>query len=172
MADPSTKPACDLEPDRAPHPSAAGISVRGVLHLASETNLAIVADWHGRCVALGFVIRALASGQVKKDRELTTTGPYAYVRNPLYLGSILHGIGFAIAARDPWIGVVLVLYFVLVYVPVIRARTSLSAQPILRLCRIHAECAEPGAAHALVQGSDDLVSRVSYTFVIASTMPC
>jgi len=71
--------------------------------------------------ALGLVIRALASGQVKKDRELTTTGPYAYVRNPLYLGSILLGIGFVVAAHDPWIGLVLVVYFVLIYVPVIRA---------------------------------------------------
>lgn len=71
-------------------------------------------------VCLGLVIRALASGQVKKDRELTTTGPYAYVRNPLYLGSILLGIGFALAARDLWIFVFLIVYFALIYVPVIQ----------------------------------------------------
>jgi len=71
-------------------------------------------------VLFGLIIRALASGQVKKDRELTTTGPYAYVRNPLYLGSILLGVGFAIASRDIWVGVFLVLYFVVIYVPVIR----------------------------------------------------
>ncbi len=69
---------------------------------------------------LGIAIRALASGQVKKDRELTMTGPYAYVRNPLYLGSVIIGIGFAVAARDIWIVVVLAIYFGLVYVPVIR----------------------------------------------------
>jgi protein-S-isoprenylcysteine O-methyltransferase Ste14 len=69
---------------------------------------------------IGLLIRALASGQVKKDRELTTTGPYAYVRNPLYVGSIVLGIGFTLAARDIWIVVFLVVYFVLVYVPVIR----------------------------------------------------
>src|ERR1700677_4562678 len=51
----------------------------------------------GTSIALvGIAIRALASGQVKKNRELTTTGPYAYVRNPLYLGSIIIGVGFAI----------------------------------------------------------------------------
>jgi protein-S-isoprenylcysteine O-methyltransferase Ste14 len=73
---------------------------------------------------LGILIRALASGQVKKDRELTTTGPYAYVRNPLYLGSIIIGVGFAIAACDLWIGIVLVLYFFSVYVPVIRGEQT------------------------------------------------
>ena len=70
--------------------------------------------------ALGIALRALASGHVKKDRELTTTGPYAYVRNPLYLGSILIGIGFTLAARDLWIALALVVYFAMVYVPVIR----------------------------------------------------
>lgn len=69
---------------------------------------------------LGLVLRALAAGQVKKDRELTTTGPYAYVRNPLYLGSILLGIGFAVAARDFWIFLFLIVYFALIYVPVIQ----------------------------------------------------
>jgi len=57
---------------------------------------------------------------VKKDRELTITGPYAYVRNPLYLGSIIIGIGFAIAARDLMVAVALVIYFAAIYVPVIR----------------------------------------------------
>jgi protein-S-isoprenylcysteine O-methyltransferase Ste14 len=73
---------------------------------------------------MGLIIRALASGQVKKDRELTTTGPYAYVRNPLYLGSILLGIGFSIAARDIWVGVFLVAYFVVIYVPVIQGEQN------------------------------------------------
>ncbi len=72
----------------------------------------------------GLTIRALASGQVKKDRELTTTGPYAYVRNPLYLGSILLGLGFALAARDMWIFIFLIVYFVLIYVPVIQGEQN------------------------------------------------
>jgi protein-S-isoprenylcysteine O-methyltransferase Ste14 len=79
----------------------------------------------GTAIALlGIAIRAVASGQVKKDRELTTTGPYAYVRNPLYLGSIVIGVGFAIAARDIWVLVYLVVYFILIYVPVIQGEQN------------------------------------------------
>jgi protein-S-isoprenylcysteine O-methyltransferase Ste14 len=74
--------------------------------------------------SLGLAIRALASGHVKKNRELTTTGPYAYVRNPLYLGSIIIGIGFAIAARDVWVDIVLIVFFIAIYVPVIRGEQA------------------------------------------------
>jgi hypothetical protein len=48
------------------------------------------------------------------------TGPYAYVRNPLYLGSIIIAIGFAVAARDIWVAIAILAMFALVYVPVIR----------------------------------------------------
>ena len=68
----------------------------------------------------GLVIRALASGHVRKNESLATSGPYAYTRNPLYLGSMLIGIGFALAARSWWIAAVLVVMFFAIYVPVIR----------------------------------------------------
>lgn len=68
----------------------------------------------------GLAIRALASGHVRKNETLATTGPYAYTRNPLYLGSLLIGIGFAIAARSWWVGAVLVVLFFAIYLPVIR----------------------------------------------------
>ena len=68
----------------------------------------------------GLLIRALASGHVRKNEALATTGPYAYTRNPLYLGSLLIGVGFAVAARSWWIGVALVVMFFAIYVPVIR----------------------------------------------------
>lgn len=70
---------------------------------------------------LGVLIRALASGHVRKNEELTTTGPYGHTRNPLYLGSIVIAIGFAIAARSLWIGIVLVVLFLAIYLPVIRS---------------------------------------------------
>src|SRR5580698_7929051 len=72
-------------------------------------------------VVPGLLIRALASGHVRKNESLATSGPYAYTRNPLYLGSLLIGVGFAVAARSWWVGVVLVLMFFAIYLPVIRA---------------------------------------------------
>lgn len=68
----------------------------------------------------GLLIRALASGHVRKNEALATSGPYAYTRNPLYLGSLLIGVGFAVAARNWWVGVALVVMFFAIYVPVIR----------------------------------------------------
>jgi hypothetical protein len=73
---------------------------------------------------MGVLLRALASGHVKKDQELTTTGPYAYTRNPLYLGSIIIAAGFAIAARNVWIVALILAMFTVIYVPVIRAEEA------------------------------------------------
>jgi protein-S-isoprenylcysteine O-methyltransferase Ste14 len=72
-------------------------------------------------VLAGLSIRAAASGHIRKNRELTTTGPYAYTRNPLYLGSTLIAVGFLLAARNGWIAVAALLMFLFVYLPVIRA---------------------------------------------------
>jgi protein-S-isoprenylcysteine O-methyltransferase Ste14 len=74
--------------------------------------------------ALGIFLRAVASGHVKKNEELATTGPYAYCRNPLYLGSIIIAIGFAVAARDVWIALAIGLLFAVIYVPVIHSEEA------------------------------------------------
>ncbi|MGA7300438.1 MAG: isoprenylcysteine carboxylmethyltransferase family protein [Candidatus Sulfotelmatobacter sp.] len=71
-------------------------------------------------VVPGLAIRALASGHVRKNESLATSGPYAYTRNPLYLGSLLMGVGFAVAARSWWVGIALVVMFLAIYMPVIR----------------------------------------------------
>jgi protein-S-isoprenylcysteine O-methyltransferase Ste14 len=86
-------------------------------------------DWSslalgGVVAAVGVFVRAMASGHVKKNEELAVTGPYAYCRNPLYLGSIIIALGFAVASRDVWVGVGIVLLFALIYVPVIRSEES------------------------------------------------
>jgi protein-S-isoprenylcysteine O-methyltransferase Ste14 len=72
----------------------------------------------------GLAIRALASGHVQKNAQLTTTGPYGYTRNPLYLGSVILAVGFAISARNWWIGAGLVLMFLAIYLPVIRGEEN------------------------------------------------
>jgi protein-S-isoprenylcysteine O-methyltransferase Ste14 len=85
--------------------------------LAHPTRTSLIA---GALVLLpGLILRALASGHVQKDKLLTTSGPYAYTRNPLYLGSLLLAAGFAIAARSWWIVAIMLLMFAVIYVPVI-----------------------------------------------------
>ncbi len=69
----------------------------------------------------GVALRAYASGYVTKNTELTTTGPYAYTRNPLYLGSMLIAFGFAVAAHSWWIALALAVLFALIYLPTIRS---------------------------------------------------
>lgn len=66
-------------------------------------------------VALGLLIRGWAAGVLVKDRELAVSGPYAFTRNPLYLGSFLIGVGAVIAGGRPWPGLVFLGYFVWVY---------------------------------------------------------
>jgi protein-S-isoprenylcysteine O-methyltransferase Ste14 len=64
----------------------------------------------GSAVALlGLLVRGWASGHIMKNQRLATTGPYAFTRNPLYFGSFLIGVGFAIAAH--WSLVLLVIAF-------------------------------------------------------------
>jgi protein-S-isoprenylcysteine O-methyltransferase Ste14 len=69
----------------------------------------------------GLLIRALASGQLQKNEQLATGGPYAHTRNPLYLGSLILAIGFALASRSWWIVAGIILLFFAIYLPVIRA---------------------------------------------------
>jgi protein-S-isoprenylcysteine O-methyltransferase Ste14 len=75
--------------------------------------------WSLALVVPGLWLRAYASGYVKKNRELTMTGPYAHTRNPLYLGSMLIAAGFAVALLSWPVALVLALGFTAIYVPVI-----------------------------------------------------
>ena len=69
----------------------------------------------------GLLIRALASGHVQKNEELATSGPYAYTRNPLYLGSLIMAGGFALASRSWIVVAIAVLMLLAIYIPVIRS---------------------------------------------------
>ena len=75
--------------------------------------------WSLALVLPGIWLRGYAAGYVKKNRELTRTGPYAHTRNPLYLGSILIAFGFALALLSWPVALVLALGFLAIYVPVI-----------------------------------------------------
>src|ERR1700760_2136157 len=75
--------------------------------------------WSLALVLPGLWLRGYASGYVKKNRELTQTGPYAHTRNPLYLGSILIAAGFAVALLSWPVAAMLAAMFFIVYVPVI-----------------------------------------------------
>jgi protein-S-isoprenylcysteine O-methyltransferase Ste14 len=75
-------------------------------------------------VAPGLWLRAYASGYVRKNAELTTTGPYAHTRNPLYLGSMLIAFGFAAAAASWMLLAALALLFAAIYIPTIHSEEA------------------------------------------------
>jgi protein-S-isoprenylcysteine O-methyltransferase Ste14 len=67
----------------------------------------------------GLLLRGWAAGHLAKNQQLTTTGPYAFVRNPLYVGSVFVAAGLLLAARHPLLPVVFAAVFIGVYLPVI-----------------------------------------------------
>ncbi len=69
--------------------------------------------------ALGLALRAWATGHVEKKIRLAESGPYAYVRNPLYLGTLLVASGFAIASRRWELAVLFGFVFAFIYLPAI-----------------------------------------------------
>ncbi len=93
---------------------------------ARPTRLSLLAG--GLLLVPGLLLRALASGHVQKDKQLTISGPYAYTRNPLYLGSLILAAGFAVAARSWWIVAIMVVLFGLIYIPVIAGEESFLRQ--------------------------------------------
>ena len=75
-----------------------------------------VSLWMGGAVILaGLLVRGWAAGVLEKDRELAVSGPYAFTRNPLYLGSFIIGVGAAVAGGRVWIGLVFLAFFIWAY---------------------------------------------------------
>jgi protein-S-isoprenylcysteine O-methyltransferase Ste14 len=83
--------------------------------------------WSLLLVLPGLWLRGYAAGYVKKNAELTRTGPYAHTRNPLYLGSMGIAFGFAVATGEWPLGVLLVALLLAIYLP-----TILSEEAFLR----------------------------------------
>ncbi len=65
----------------------------------------------------GVALRAWAAGHLAKNEQLATSGPYAHLRNPLYLGTLTVAAGLAIAARRLELAVLFAVVFALVYLP-------------------------------------------------------
>jgi protein-S-isoprenylcysteine O-methyltransferase Ste14 len=108
----------------------AGFAVAAVfLALARPTWWSLAA---GGTIALGgLALRAWAAGHLAKYERLSTSGPFAYLRNPLYAGTLIVGAGFAVAGAHLGIGLLLVAFFLLLYLPVIEEEESYLRQRFL-----------------------------------------
>src|SRR5437868_9274998 len=89
---------------------------------ARSTPASILA---GSLIALpGEALRFWASGHLEKGREVTRSGPYRFVRHPLYLGSAVMGAGFIVAAHSWWATLIAVGYVTLTYVAAMRTEEA------------------------------------------------
>ncbi|HOO45074.1 MAG TPA: isoprenylcysteine carboxylmethyltransferase family protein [Deltaproteobacteria bacterium] len=68
-------------------------------------------------VLAGEALRFWATGHLRKNEELTTSGPYAHLQSPLYLGSFIIGTGMCIMSKNPVIWVLMSIIFFATYVP-------------------------------------------------------
>jgi hypothetical protein len=66
----------------------------------------------------GLMLRTWAAGCIEKGRELETSGPYRWTRNPLYVGSFLIGLGASIASASAWVTLAFFILFAAIYLPV------------------------------------------------------
>lgn len=74
----------------------------------------------GACCALpGLLLRAWAAGHLRKNSTLTTSGPYRFIRNPLYAGTLIVAFGLALATRRLELAALFAAVFLLVYLPAI-----------------------------------------------------
>lgn len=73
---------------------------------------------------IGLLTRAWASGHIRKNKTLAISGPYAYTRNPLYVGSFIMGLGFTIASGVWWLAILFAILFLGIYLPVMRVEAK------------------------------------------------
>jgi protein-S-isoprenylcysteine O-methyltransferase Ste14 len=107
-----------------------GFLLAPLLLIVAHPNRASMALGAGVAV-LGLALRAWASGHLRKNDELTISGPYAHTRNPLYLGTLVLGIGISICSGALWFVALFGIAYLLVYVPVMiaEARTMQALFP-------------------------------------------
>ena len=74
--------------------------------------------------AIGEAVRIWAAGHLEKGREVTTSGPYAITRHPLYAGSCILGVGFAIAAHSLIVAALVFAYLAVTIVAAVRSEEA------------------------------------------------
>jgi len=75
----------------------------------------------GAAVAIvGELLRLWAAGHIDKGREITRSGPYRFLRHPLYVGSTLMGVGFALASRSTMVWALTMTYLVVTLAAAVR----------------------------------------------------
>lgn len=100
-----------------------GFVFAGLLVVFSRPNV-ISMTVGGVLVLIGLAIRSWAAGHIRKARVLAVSGPYAYTRNPLYLGSAFLGAGFAVAAGVWWLVLFFLVLYLSIYLPVMRVEET------------------------------------------------
>jgi protein-S-isoprenylcysteine O-methyltransferase Ste14 len=70
-------------------------------------------------------IGAISRTRSERLGPLVAGGPFALVRNPLYVGNILLWVGFAIAARMPWLAPIILVLLALEYHAIVRWEETL-----------------------------------------------
>jgi len=76
-------------------------------------------EWGAPISIAGLLLRGWAAGHLAKNQSLAVSGPYAFTRNPLYLGTLLVALGLVIASRELALAVLFAAAFGLVYLPAI-----------------------------------------------------
>lgn len=77
---------------------------------------------------IGVLLRAWACGHLRKSSELDVSGPYAYTRNPLYLGTFIIALGFGVASGSWWLFLLIAAYIGSIYLPVINVEADVLEQ--------------------------------------------
>ena len=78
----------------------------------------------GAIGAIGEAVRIWAAGHLEKGREVTSTGPYALTRHPLYAGSVIMGAGFAVAAHSVLVALLVFIYLAVTITAAIRSEEA------------------------------------------------
>lgn len=89
------------------------------LLLAHPTTASLAAG--ATVAALGLLVRGAAAGYLHKHEQLATGGPYAFTRNPLYLGSSILALGFVVAGAS-WIATAVVAAYFVAFYPAVMGR--------------------------------------------------